>query len=93
VGPQPPEDPHWDAKATRTTLDDFFCGRMGRRIPSSDLACSIEQASPSPDILAVLDVGEPRPPDGWTVVDGARTDLVIEVYFAGDRSQGLRGST
>jgi Uma2 family endonuclease len=87
---QPPEgDPHWDAKAkTRTTLDDFF-GRMGRRIYISSELGVFYPNEPrfSPDILAVLDV-EPRPRTKWTVVDeGKGLDLVIEVYFAGDKAK------
>ncbi len=87
---QPPEgDPHWDAKAkTRTTLDDFF-GRMGRRIYISSELGVFYPNEPrfSPDILAVLDV-EPRPRTRWTVVDeGKGLDLVIEVYFAGDKAK------
>ncbi len=87
---QPPEgDPHWEAKATtRTTLDDFF-GRTGRRIYiSSELAVFYpNEARFSPDILAVLDVAT-RPRTKWAVVDEGRgLDLVIEVYFAGDKSK------
>jgi Uma2 family endonuclease len=87
---QPPEgDPHWEAKATtRTTLDDFF-GRTGRRIYiSSELAVFYpNEPRFSPDILAVLDV-ELRPRTKWTVVDeGKGLDLVIEVYFAGDKAK------
>ena len=87
---QPPEgDPHWDAKAmTRTTLDDFF-ERTGRRIYiSSELAVFYpNEARFSPDILAVLDV-ELRKRTRWTVTDEGRgLDLVIEVYFAGDKAK------
>jgi Uma2 family endonuclease len=87
---QPPEgDPHWEAKVTtRTTLDDFF-GRTGRRIYiSSELAVFYpHEPRFSPDILAVLDV-ELRQRTKWTVLDeGKGLDLVIEVYFAGDKSK------
>jgi len=87
---QPPEgDPHWEAKATtRTTLDDFF-GHTGRRIYiSSELGVFYpNEARFSPDILAVLDV-ELRPRTKWAVIDeGKGLDLVIEVYFAGDKSK------
>ena len=87
---QPPEgDPHWEAKATtRTTLDDFF-GRTGRRIYiSSELAVFYpNEARFSPDILAVLDV-ELRKRTKWAVLaEGKGLDLVIEVYFAGDRTK------
>jgi Uma2 family endonuclease len=87
---QPPEgDPHWDAKATtRTDLKDFF-GRTGRRIYiSSELAVFYpNEPRFSPDILAVVDV-ELRPRTKWAVVaEGKGLDLVIEVYFAGDKSK------
>jgi Uma2 family endonuclease len=86
----PPEgDPHWEAKATtRTTLDDFF-GRTGRRIYISSELGVFYPNEPrfSPDILAVLDV-EIRKRTKWTVLDeGKGLDLVIEVYFAGDKSK------